>query len=336
MNAPGDSPTITRAMLMAAGLGTRLRPFTDREPKALLPLLGVPMAQFALDALREAGVRTVVANIHHHPERARAGLQALDRGGVRLEISDESRELLGSAGGIGRALPLLGPEPFYLVNADTLCDIDLAALGRQHQRLRRRWDVLLTLTLFQSGPKGAKYREIRFDPERELVTGLGEPVESRPFFVGAAVLEPKALRNVPGSGPSEFVPTILEPALREGRVGAHLASGSWHDVGSPQLWLQTHLALLAGLETGRISPRWRARVESANRRIGPQSWVSRSARLAGSGLWAGPAYWNPWGDPKAQAPRELGPRAVVYGALENSRLSGGISLGGDLARCEQS
>lgn len=318
-------------MLMAAGLGTRLRPFTEREPKALLPLLGVPMAQFALDALAAAGAEKVVANIHHHAVRAREGLLALERPGMELEISDESDELLGSGGGIRKALPSLGGGPFYLVNADTLCDADLGALASEHQRLRRRWGVRLTLTVFPAGPAGGKYREILFDPTEGRVTGFGQPVAGRPYFAGAAIVEPDAFVDVPASGPADFLQTILEPAIRAGKAGIFLSQGSWLDVGSPGLWLSAHLGLIADLELGRISPRWRSRIETGNVRVGPQAWVSRTAAFGSGGKeWAGPAYWNPYGDPEAVAPRCLGPRAVLYGRqLEaGAPLRSGIGFGG--------
>src|SRR4051812_48037749 len=108
-------------MLMAAGLGTRLRPFTDRYSKPMLPLLGSPMAAFAYDAVRAAGVEKVVANVHHLAAATEAGLFALrEPGGPRIEISDESSLLLGSAGGLRQAAPKLG-GPFFLVNGDVLC-----------------------------------------------------------------------------------------------------------------------------------------------------------------------------------------------------------------------
>lgn len=91
--------SVTQAMLMAAGLGTRLMPFTERAPKALLPVLGVPIAQFALDSLARAGVDRVVANVHHHASAAKQGLAQLDRGDADFFVSDESERLLGSAGG---------------------------------------------------------------------------------------------------------------------------------------------------------------------------------------------------------------------------------------------
>lgn len=139
-------------MVMAAGLGTRLKPFTDRLPKPLLPLLGVPMGQFALDATGRAGVRRVAVNIHAHPEVSRARWPQLERpGGFELMLSDESTQLLGSGGGVRTAASLLAsagsPGPHFLLNADTLCDVDLLALAQEHERLRRDRGVVLTLAV---------------------------------------------------------------------------------------------------------------------------------------------------------------------------------------------
>jgi NDP-sugar pyrophosphorylase family protein len=316
-------------MLMAAGLGTRLRPFTDLVPKALTPVMGVPVAQYAMDSLAAAGVSKTVVNIHHHARAAREGFMALERGKMELVISDESELLLGSAGGLRKALPLFEGEPFFLVNADVLCDIDLGALARRHAELRARWNVALTLAVFPEPPTSGKYREIFLDSESGLVTGFSPDLRGgRPFFIGSAVLEHDALRDVPMSGPSEFVPTILEPMIRERRVGFHLVRGAWKDIGSPELWLDSHLYLIEALETGHLAERWLRRVEAVNQRLGNQIWVSRtSAGLAlrtRASNWAGPCYFS-----GSSAPLVLGPSAVLYGeAPEGATLSRGIGLGG--------
>ncbi len=326
---------VTRAMLMAAGLGTRLRPFTELVPKALMPVMGVPVAQFALDSIAQAGVTKTVVNIHHHAERARAGFLSLERGGadraMDLVISDESSQLLGSAGGLRKALPELDGEPFFLVNADVLCDIDLGALARKHEELRNRWNVALTLAVFPEPPTTGKYREIYLDPESGLVTGFSPDLRTgRPFFIGSAVLEHDALRDVPMSGPSEFVPTILEPMIREKRVGFHLVRGAWKDIGSPELWLDAHLYLIRAMETGRLSERWRRRVESANHRVANEIWISRLARGARPSNWAGPCYFS-----GSRAPLNFGPSAVLYGDAPNgAELSCGIGLGGQWVSVE--
>ena len=122
-----------KAMIFAAGLGTRLRPLTDHMPKALVPVAGVPMLQRVILRLKEAGFHDIVINIHHFGEQILDFLKANDNFGVRILISDERGELLDTGGGILKARPLLDDgEPFLIHNADILTHIDLAAFYRHH------------------------------------------------------------------------------------------------------------------------------------------------------------------------------------------------------------
>jgi MurNAc alpha-1-phosphate uridylyltransferase len=309
-------------MLMAAGLGTRLRPFTESRTKALIPVLGVPVAQFALDLAVQAGVRNCVANVHHQPEQTRSGLLALDRGGASLELSDESSQLLGSAGGYKKALPLLGGT-FFALNADVLCDVDLGALFRAHQRLRARYGVSLTLAVLRKAPAGEKYRRIVVDPSSELVTELVMQAEEEPpFWSGVAVVEPEALSGVP-DGPAEFIPTVLKPAIERRQAGAYLFSGHWHDVGSPELWLRAHLKLISGLEDGALPAMWRRRIERVSKRLTQGQWMSAKTVRVDNAGWTGPCYWGGGGP----SPASLGPEAVLYGPARGS--GRGIGFGGE-------
>jgi N-acetyl-alpha-D-muramate 1-phosphate uridylyltransferase len=331
-------------MLMSAGLGTRLRPFTDEVSKALMPVLGVPAAQFAVSALAEAGVGKIVANVHHLAEKTRTGLLSLELGQAELRISDEEGLLMGSAGGLRKGLPLLGgsggAEPFFWLNGDVICDIDLRRLALHHARLRARFGVTITLALYSRSPTGEAYREIVFDPRTDLVTGFGKPEVDRPFFVSVAVIEPEALKDVPDASPSEFLPQILSPAIAQRKAGAFLTQGVWHDIGSPGQWLRTHLGFLQGLESGALPKSWRGLVERRAARIGEQAWVSRDRRFSRkfpTSEWVGPCYWGDDGFKDAGFPRFLGPRAVVYGdALDSpyegggrERLTEGIGFRGD-------
>lgn len=326
---------ISTAMLMTAGLGTRLRPFTNFTTKALLPLLGAPMSQYSLDALLGSEVDSIVANIHHDAENTRKGLLALEFPRAKIVLSDESRELLGSAGGIRRALPLLGENAFFLANADVLCDVNWRALETCHRRLRSQWGVKLTLTIFPQGPRGASYREILFDRESGLLTGLGNLEAGRPFFVGAAILEPEALAHVPDLGPSDFVPMILEPAIREKKAGVFLTDGVWYDIGSPSLWHSVHLDLINRLEVGHftspVTRLWKTRIETLNKRIADRGWVSRdtSVRKSNRKSWASPFYWNGKGEDSKMNLLHLGPSAILYGQCPpETRFQNGIGYGG--------
>lgn len=122
-----------KAMIFAAGLGTRLRPLTDHLPKALVPVAGVPMLQRVILRLKEAGFNDLVINIHHFGEQIIDFLKANQDFGVRIRISDERGELLDTGGGIRKARPLLDDgEPFLVHNVDILNDTDLAAFYRLH------------------------------------------------------------------------------------------------------------------------------------------------------------------------------------------------------------
>jgi mannose-1-phosphate guanylyltransferase len=307
-------------MLMAAGLGTRLLPFTEIESKVLLPLMGIPCAQYAIDSLSRAGVRKIVANVHHHVERAKEGFSRLEWGAVQPIISDESALLLGSAGGLAKASAHFDGKRFFLVNADVLTDIDLRALAHRHQLLRDRHGVRLTLTVLPQPAGGGSYREIQMDQDAGLISGLGEVVRGRPYFASAAVIEPEALEGISPDEPSEFVPRILDPAIRTGKAGFFLTQARWFDIGSPALWREAHLELMRGLETGSISPLWRKRIEALNRRIGERMWVSKNTRRSfPTADWWGPGYFNHLQDSTAQPPREFGPDAVLYGDAHSYR-----------------
>jgi NDP-sugar pyrophosphorylase family protein len=332
-----NSP-ISQAMLMAAGLGTRLKPFTDHVTKALMPIMNIPVAQFSIDSLRLAGVQKIVANIHHQASQTEQQFLNLDRGETSLILSDESKQLLGSAGGIRHAIQHFGKDPFYLANADVLCDIDWVSLGREHRRLKESRGVVLTLALFPFSSQGGSYREITFDFQTRLIQGLGTLVQNRPFFIGAAVIEPEALEEVPGEGTAEFVPTILEPAIRSKKAGVYLAQGNWFDIGSPSLWLDTHLSMMSLLERGRFQNsyghQWRKRIEAANVRLAEKTWASRnsSSKVNRSG-WVGPCYWSGETSGDEIPPRKFGPSAVLYGNIPSNlpslQLQGGIGMAGN-------
>lgn len=323
-------------MVMAAGVGSRLKPYADLAPKPLAPVLGIPSVEFSLRALARHGITRAIANVHHLADPLERELGRLCAElGISLTISDERQALLGSAGGLRRALPILqrmGGKRFLLLNADVLCDVDLGALMRHHARLRKQWGVTLTLTVFPRGPHGGKYREMRWDRQSSLLTTVGELEHARPYFVGAAVIEADALGGVPPEGACDFVPKILMPELARRKVGVFAAQGLWFDLGSPELWWRTHLELLARLETGALPADWRARFEELNERVGERAWARRgTSRAALAGLLGPGAYFDPDGDPQAVA--RVGHAAIQYGALsENGPLIDGLSRFGQAWR----
>ncbi len=319
-----STTTISSAMIMAAGLGTRLRPFTYDTPKPLLPLLGVPMLQFAMDALSWSGmpIRRLVMNHSHLSKELRVGAEQLSYGKMELSLSDESDLLLGGAGGLRKALPTLGlSSPFFVMNADVLCALDLAALADTHFRLRAAYGTTLTMAIHRKSPGKGAYRTIHTEPTFQcgsnsgLIRRLGTPLQATPFYSGVAVIEPEAISHLPEGRELEFVPEILERAITAGTAGAHLFEGEWMDIGSPELWLDAHLDLIKKLETGQLPELWRKRIELASVRTAEGVWEARSNQV-----WSGappvmtPSAYFQGSHADAKAWLQIGPNAVVYGS----------------------
>lgn len=120
-----------KAMIFAAGLGTRLKPLTDTMPKALVPVMGKPMLEHVIGKLKAVGFDEIVINVHHFAQQIIDFLKAKDNFGIKIWISDESEELLDTGGGIKKAAPYFD-EPFLVHNADILSNVDLKAMYDYH------------------------------------------------------------------------------------------------------------------------------------------------------------------------------------------------------------
>jgi NDP-sugar pyrophosphorylase family protein len=245
-------------MVLAAGLGTRLRPFTDRIPKPLIPLHGVPCMEYALLAMREAGLGEVAVNLHTHPGQIRTYLRSDPVPPLRFHESDESRLLLGSAGGIRRMFDVLKEGPVVSMNADVLHLAPLSGLQGKHAELRQKYGVWMTLVLASGeavARSGGSYREILVDEASGLVRAFGEKKTHVPFFTGTAIFEKEAFSRLAPGAPAEFVPGVLEPAIRAGKVGFLSSDALWLDIGSPALWFEAEVRLRTLVGSGGL-PGW--------------------------------------------------------------------------------
>lgn len=212
-----------KVMLLAAGRGTRMRPLTDHTPKPLLPVAGQPLIVWHLQRLAAAGLQQVVINLHHLGEQIADCLGDGSAWGLQIHYSREA-ELLETAGGIIQALPLLGAQPFLLVNADVWTDLDFAQLC---SRLPDEADAHLVLV-----PNAAHHPQGDFAlaPDRRLLpANAGFPVYT---YSGVAVMRPQLFADWP-PGVLPLRP-VLERALAAGRVQGELYRGEWHDIGTPQ------------------------------------------------------------------------------------------------------
>ncbi len=230
------------AMVLAAGLGLRLRPLTDSRPKPLIEVAGKSLLDRTLDRLAEAGVARAVVNLHHKGDMIRRHVS--NRTAPEVVFSDESEALLETGGGIARALGLLGPEPFLAINGDIVW---LDGAHNTLALLSGRWgeaaDALL-LTLPTPRALGYQGRGDYF-MARDGRLRRRRDHESAPFlFTGIQILHPRLFDGAP---PGSFSLNLLyDRAERAGRLFGHRHQGLWAHIGSPEA-----LAEAATLLSGR-------------------------------------------------------------------------------------
>jgi len=221
------APTV--AMVLAAGLGKRMRPITDTMPKPLVMVSGRTLLDRGLDSLVAAGVGKAVVNVHYLPQQIvdhLAGRQSPD-----IVISDESDGLLDSAGGIVRALPQLGDAPFYILNADTFWidrgepNLDRLALAWDGARM----DILLMLATLDQATGHTGGTDFLFGADGSLRRAAGDP--SGLIYAGAAIIHPRIFAGAP-AGPLSLN-RYFDAAIAAGRLHGLPMQGSWITVGTP-------------------------------------------------------------------------------------------------------
>ena len=226
-----------KAMILAAGRGERLRPLTDRVPKALAEAGGKPLVVWQLERLARAGFHDIVINVSHFAEAIEARLGNGSAFGVSLAYSREAQPL-ESAGGIAQARQLLGREPFALVNADVFCDYDLAAL-----RTRALDGCLAHLVLAPNPPHHTA-------GDFSLAGGrAGNAPAPRYTYTGIALLDPALVEPVRAGDKAQLAP-LLRAAAQEGRLAGELYEGLWRDIGTAERLAELDALLRARTRTG--------------------------------------------------------------------------------------
>jgi MurNAc alpha-1-phosphate uridylyltransferase len=210
-----------KAFILAAGRGERMRPLTDHTPKPLLAVRGKPLVEWHLDKLVACGLRQVVINTGWLGEAIEAHLGDGTRFGLSIAYSHEGWPALETGGGIHHALPLLGDEPFLLVNGDVFTDLDFAPLIARGLAASESAHLVLVPNPPQH-PRG----------DFALVDGLVRDVEPRLTYSGIALLRPALLAGcAPGAFP---LAPLLKAAMVLGRVSGVRHDGQWSDVGTPE------------------------------------------------------------------------------------------------------
>jgi mannose-1-phosphate guanylyltransferase len=230
------------ALVLTAGLATRLRPLSRVRAKAALPVAGQPLVHRIIRWLAAAGVSDLVLNLHHLPHTISASVGDGTHLGVRVRYSWEV-PVLGSAGGPRHALPLLATSPFLIVNGDTLTDIDLRQVIDTH----RRSGALVTMALVPN-TEPHKYGGVLVD-DGGVVTGFtrrGAEVRTC-HFIGVQVVEADVFASLPDRTPYESVGALYPELMksRPGAIRAHVADAEFLDIGTPADYLDTCIRLAA-------------------------------------------------------------------------------------------
>ena len=230
-------------MVLAAGLGERMRPLTLRTPKPALPVLGLPLIRHVLWRLRRDGVTQAVVNLHHLPEVMRAGLEeAAAATGVQVATTFEP-EILGTGGGLLHAAAhLRGTGTVLIRNADFLADVDLPAALAAHARS----GCPVTLALVPSRPG---YSVVETDAAGRVVSLAGKPTPTSPpvaahAFTGWQLIEEEVFERLP-PGKSDTVRDLYRTLAAEGRLNGFVHHGTWVEVGLPTQMLEGVLGLVA-------------------------------------------------------------------------------------------
>lgn len=223
--------SLTTAMVLAAGMGTRMRPLTDDRPKALVEVGGRTLLDHMLDRLAEGGVTRAVVNAHYRADQLEAHLAARS-GAPQITVSDERAALLETGGGLRKALPLLGEDPVLVANTDSVWTGGAPAV----ETLRRAWDparmdvlllvVPLSETLGFDGPGDF------FPGEGGRLVFRGEAVSAPLAYMGLHVTKPQIVQDGPNGAFS--LSTIWRRLAAEGRLYGALFDGFWMHVGDPE------------------------------------------------------------------------------------------------------
>lgn len=232
-----------RAMILAAGRGERMRPLTDHTPKPLLSAGGKPLIVWHLERLAAAGIREIVINHAWLGEQLPAQLGDGSRFGVRIAYSPESPAALETAGGIAQALPLLGAEPFLVINGDIWCDWDPSAADARLRDMDRAsadaW--LLLVDNPEHHPQGdfilSSEGKVHSEAPR-AANGPGADANasaqsSTLTFAGIGLYRPVLFADLPRTTPAPLGPLLRATMARDAVVGNH-HRGAWTDVGTPQ------------------------------------------------------------------------------------------------------
>jgi NDP-sugar pyrophosphorylase family protein len=264
---------ISHALLLTAGLGTRLRPLTDVRAKPAIPVAGEPMIRRIIQWLASHGVDDLVLNLHHRPETLTAAVGDGRDLGVRVRYSWEQPRILGSAGGPRLARPIVGADRFWIVNGDTLTDVDLAALACAHTAAAAR----VTLALVPNR-EFLRYGGVQLDGDHR-VTGFarrGPSAEGSYHYIGVQLVDADVFDEVTPGEPASSIGGVYDAiiASHPGSIRGFVSDASFSDVGTAADYWRTSRAFAVAAAGIAASPS-----------VGRHARIDPTARITRSILW---------------------------------------------------
>ena len=225
-----------KAMILAAGFGTRLRPLTDVKPKALIPVVNKPIIHRVIEYLTMFDVSQIVVNTHHHFQKI---LDYLDKGrpfGLEIDVRVEPG-ILGTGGGIKNTSDFWDSDPFIVINGDILTSIDLAPACERH----RKSGALVTLVLHDCGP----FNQLLIDKNLNIIDIAHKSGPDRLAFTGIHIMDPALLAYIPEGKFSNIIDCYRQLIQSGNSIRAYLAEGHyWYDIGTVSGYIMANKALL--------------------------------------------------------------------------------------------
>ncbi len=242
-----------KAMILAAGFGTRLFPLTIDRTKPAIPFLGKPLVGYVAEYIARFGIRDIIVNLHHQPDSVKAALGDGTDFGVAITYTIEKPDILGTAGALANAREYLEDAPFLIVNGKIITDIDISAAMETHQQSgalatmvlkpnikREKFTIVETESGYikRFGPHAAPVTEEELrDTEHDIATPL--------MFTGIHILEPRVLDLIKPDVYSDIVPDVYIPALRAGeKIAAHISTGNWYELSTIPRYLDISLSMM--------------------------------------------------------------------------------------------
>jgi len=268
-----------KAMILAAGFGTRLRPLTEMKPKALMPVANKPILARNIEYLIRYGIREIIVNAHHHSQQVLDYLKDASFG-INIEVRVEP-EILGTGGGIKNTEDFWDREPFFVINSDILTDVNLASVHNLHQTS----GSLVTLVLHDCEP----FNQVQVDDQWNITDIAKANMPGRLAFTGIHVIDPEVLSLIPQGKFSDIIECYRELMRQSKPLRACLVKGHyWRDIGSLESYLEANRELAGksfvigpgcSLDASVMLMDWGV--------IGENSRLGKNVELQRSVLWEG-------------------------------------------------